>query len=439
MFERLSFAKSVRTIPNEFKTSDGGELSNINNKIETCISEFGKVPCKAIYPRSGPKESKRSKSITQKDDILPNFHDIIGLRLYRNYVLAKLRKQNHISPLVKSPKTERSKDNNKFEYRRRVHEILQGEISASKRDRLKEEIDREFTFIPKVNKRKNVKSLAFNSESNDSFNDDVFQTLYQKSKRKVNEKKIGIEKFKYKPKVNENYEYKKKADYIKQPVEERLINSKKNQLEDRKEKKKLKDQKEAAIDPKTGQKLHKPKISRGPKKKYTDSNLSLHERLYTERYIAQKKKEAENKGKKRWEETKGKAYSNQYSEKVLMDARKNKCRELFKLLDPDNCGKIGKDHIRLNYLSSKSLEVLEPILLIMEEKKISLNYDEFSKKADPLLSKLSLNQLRELAPGPRKKLDNELRKYLTFSVIHEMIVAGNLRKIKPIRITKKKS
>ena len=104
MFERLSFAKSVRTIPNEFKTSDGGELSNINNKIETCISEFGKVPCKAIYPRSGPKESKRSKSITQKDDILPNFHDIIGLRLYRNYVLAKLRKQNHISPLVKSPK-----------------------------------------------------------------------------------------------------------------------------------------------------------------------------------------------------------------------------------------------------------------------------------------------------------------------------------------------
>ena len=117
-----------------------------------------------------------------------------------------------------------------------------------------------------------------------------------------------------------------------------MKNSKKKQQEDRKKKKKLKEQKEEAIHPKTGQKLHKPKISRGPKKTYTDSNLSLHERLYTERYIAQKKKEAENRDKKRWEETKGKAYSNQYSERVLIDARKNNCQELFKLLYPDNCG-----------------------------------------------------------------------------------------------------
>ncbi len=67
-------------------------------------------------------------------------------------------------------------------------------------------------------------------------------------------------------------------------------------------------------------------------------------------------------------------------------------------------------------LSSAALEVLEPALLDMETKKLSLTAESFENFVTPILSKLSLQQLRAMAAGPKKELDSQFAKTFSFAV-----------------------
>ena len=212
----------------------------------------------------------------------------------------------------------------------------------------------------------------------------------------------------------DNYKYKKSAEYINRPVTDRLLQLKVDQDANLKKAQEAK-LKETIIDSKTGQKFYKPKIIRGPKEPKNPSK-PVQERLYKDERIVTGKAEAEKRAKQHWEKVKAKTYSMQHSEKMLVAARKKKSKELFELLDPDSCGTINSSHIKLDYLSSKALEMLEPILINMENKKLSLNYDAFHTIMDPYLKKLSMTQLREIVAGPKKDLDEEMRKNLTFAV-----------------------
>ncbi len=60
--------------------------------------------------------------------------------------------------------------------------------------------------------------------------------------------------------------------------------------------------------------------------------------------------------------------------------------------------------------------MLEPALLEMENKKLTLTPESFGGFIDTLFAKLSLQDLRLMAAGPKKQLDAELNKELSFSV-----------------------
>ena len=236
--------------------------------------------------------------------------------------------------------------------------------------------------------------------------------------------------FEFRPQIPK-FEYKKQSQYIKEPIVARLINSKSKRQERLNKIKKEKDIKELTFDSASGQKLFKPLISRGPKKRNNYESKTIYDKLYKEKYIPEKRHIAKEKDKERWSRIQEKSYSVTYSEKVLKGARRKKCEELFTLLDPDSCGSINSTHIRLEYLSSKALEALEPSLIEIENKKLSLNKEGFYMLIDPLLQKLSLNQLRELIAGPKKILDSELKKS-TFVVCLKLLLANNIKEFRKI-------
>eukprot|EP01022_Parablepharisma_sp_SALTPOND_P004482 TRINITY_DN120376_c0_g1_i1.p2 TRINITY_DN120376_c0_g1~~TRINITY_DN120376_c0_g1_i1.p2 ORF type:complete len:390 (-),score=48.83 TRINITY_DN120376_c0_g1_i1:1862-3031(-) len=310
----------------------------------------------------------------------------------------------------------------------RVEDRFERDMAVQKKKRLAEKekaeaaLKKECTFRPKVNQNSVV--LARHSKSvcaSKSFAEgselgDVFQTLYSVQRLNGESKPLPAA-FTFRPQISNNFHYRKKSDYVRQPVTDRLIQSKGEKEAALRKMKEEKEAKERTVDSKTGQKLYRPKITRGPKKATANASKPFHDRLYKDQYLNSKKIEAEKKAKQRWDEMKNKSYSMQQSEKLLITARKKKCQELFNLLDPDSCGTITASHIRLDYLSSKALEVLEPALIDMENKNLMLNSDTFCTLVEPFLKKLSLTQLRELVAGPKKALDAEIKKNFTFAVL----------------------
>ncbi len=65
--------------------------------------------------------------------------------------------------------------------------------------------------------------------------------------------------------------------------------------------------------------------------------------------------------------------------------------ELFDLLDNDKDGKIDAKNVELSNINKKSLEILGPLLLEMEEGNHELLREEFIEAALRLLSTLSID------------------------------------------------
>ena len=162
--------------------------------------------------------------------------------------------------------------------------------------------------------------------------------------------------------------------------------------------------------------FNKHKVPRETKKLPTINSGSSRDRQPKEELKNVRKPKTEIKGKQYASKPKQSTYAMKHSERMLSDARTKKCQELFLLLDPDGCGIIRSGHIRLEYLSSKALETLEPALIAMDNKKLSLNYEIFCAIVEPLLRKLSLSQLRELVAGPKVALDAQLHMNFDFTV-----------------------
>jgi len=248
---------------------------------------------------------------------------------------------------------------------------------------------------------------------------DVFESLYCQTAKIKKEAKLS-EEFTFKPKIKSNFTYKRKSQYINKPISQRLLESKTEREQNLNKQKIEKELLETTKDIKTGQKLFQPKITRGPLKPDTGSYSDNYEKLYKNQSATVRKQKNIQNEQKRYETLIKSTYSAQHTEKVLNEAHRKKCMELFNLLDPDNCGNITTSHIRIDYLSSKALEVLEPALLEMENKNLKLNYDSFYKLVTPFLKKLNIAQLREIVAGPKKALDNELSKVFTFAVFFVM-------------------
>ena len=138
-----------------------------------------------------------------------------------------------------------------------------------------------------------------------------------------------------------------KQEYLAQPVCERMASAQ-QASQTRREQARKQHETAEKFDTATGQPLHHPRISRGPKKTERDSRKPLHEHLHKDSYLEIKRAKAERVAQQRWTSIQSKNYSLERSKKLLDVSRKKKCEEVFKLLDPDDCGSIGKSHIRLD-------------------------------------------------------------------------------------------
>ena len=328
---------------------------------------FKSVPCTAVYPKrkmSVPAPNKGSKRSSPSRFLMG---DDIGIRLYRAAVEARTSNQ---ADGTRPPQNGRIKRSMSVRQKGKVAaEDSLEERYVEQQERLKkmkeEEEDRvrkECTFTPQICQKSAKMSRRSKSMcgsrieidrdlNNDSdFDTSVFNALYCQTQRlqQTAEAKIP-EECTFKPNVIRSFTYKhpKQKEYVSQPVAERLVKSKSFHDLAVKKAREERDLKELTIDQKTGQQLYKPKITRGPKK-VGDQSKPLHERLHKDCYLEKKRAEAESRAKRRWQDLKAKTYSMQRSEKLLNVARKQKCAELFNLLDPDGCGSISSGHIKLD-------------------------------------------------------------------------------------------
>ncbi len=236
-------------------------------------------------------------------------------------------------------------------------------------------VKKECPFHPEINpksealaKRKaRSRSVKGPSEAGDlpGSRDDIFHTLYSMAKLPSTLSLAVPKNCTFQPKVHSwNYITKTKA-YVAQPLTQRLMGSKAQSEEKLERTREKKEFMEKTFDAKTGQRLHNPKISRGPKKPVAarEQGKPPHERLYKDRYLEAKKSQAVQKDQLRWKElTRKKAVSTQ-SEKILRDVTSKKVKEVFRLLDPDTCGTISKTHIRLNGILSPRVASNRPVKL----------------------------------------------------------------------------
>jgi len=363
-------------------------------------ASFKTAPCNAVYPKKRPKSEysiyhirkyRYMSKISQDSSI--SLNSSIGINMYRNAI--ESMKERNIA--LNKMKEDQEKQNSKlmtFTPKINYHSYSRGNrnFNQAPEDSLKErydiqqkslekkkaekekEIKKECPFRPKISEKSNemarrARSCRGKSEVNSEINGNslnnscVFEALYNDMKNSSTKSLLAPKLCTFHPIIS-NWDYTSKREYISQPVSQRLLNSNKAKEEQLKKMRERKMFLESNFDETTGQKLHNPVVSRGPKKPHRDNAKSIYESLYKESYSKNKKLKDEEKAKNRMntmangrlnmtaftqnERNEIKNYSISNSIQLLEKGKKTKCEEIFKLLDPDSCGKISKNHIQLD-------------------------------------------------------------------------------------------
>lgn len=347
---------------------------------------FKTGPCNAVYPkrsnfseynggilvcyRFGSKISHESEQ---------SLNSSVGISLYRNAMeslkerslsLRKLKKeqeQEEIKSMTFTPRINSSSFGSRLNLLQAPEDSLM-ERYALQQERLEKRkserdlsLKKECPFRPTISDRSNkmatrARSCRGKSKEGDANTDNkgdtvnasgIFEALYSGAKS-VSTKSLMIPTpCTFRPNIS-TWNYTTKREYISQPVSQRLLNSKMAKEEQMKKIREKKMFVENNFDRKTGQMLYKPIVSRGPKQNKRDTSKPIFESLYKDTYLENKKQKTQMAAKTRLEEIKSKKYSIANSIQVLENGKKIKCEELFKLLDPDTCGKISKTHIHLD-------------------------------------------------------------------------------------------
>ena len=206
-------------------------------------------------------------------------------------------------------------------------------------------------------KRRLAKSVghASKNELDPDEDDDLFTTLHLATKRSLGSGMPTACTFH--PNISK-CRSKSKHEYLAQPVSQRLAVAQ-QASEDRLQTARKQQEKADNFDATTGQRRFRPQISRGPKTNTRDVTKPLHEHLYKDSYLEIKRAKAQQQAQQRWTQLQTKPYSLERSKKLLDSSRKKKAAEVFKLLDPDDCGSIAKSHVRLD---CKPILTCRPIL-----------------------------------------------------------------------------
>jgi hypothetical protein len=388
VFTRLSHAEKKskpQTIDKREKSAvSWRDSSNSETYLaELTDSSFKRAPCSAVYPArrsfstwSTKTDFKKACDHWQNDDI--------GIKLYRTGLerqhrreqqsLGRSVEQELATPSWRSASlSSRSyRDDSSFvdlrvtpedgllqRYTQQLRRLSEAQKAENSR------IQGQCPFRPQLNpntrlfaqqaraKKKGAKSVGDVSRSrsraeeggNDEEDEDsVFNQLNQAKKRQVGQYvPAGCT---FQPKISKCFS-KGKQEYLAQPICQRMASAQ-QASQTRLEQVRKKRETAEKFDVATGQRLHHPRISRGPKKNDRDSAKPLHEHLHKDSYLEIKRLKAVRMAQQRLANIQAKTYSLENSKKLLEGSRQKKGAELFKLLDPDDCGSISKGHIRLD-------------------------------------------------------------------------------------------
>ena len=331
----ISYGKNVKNKQlNLLKENLKKEIDSINykpnlSKTTEKLSEINRNKRKEIIKNNNLNinpDYLENKIIMQKDF---SFDETF----LKNSLKSNFEKKNEINSQkygknIPIPKLDPTK--NTFDYL-----YIESKIIDKKRENKKKELLNNFSFIPKINS----KSVDYNQNKNET-PEEFYNRLYQP---KRNYTPILIKRDSYgRIKFNE---YK---------------------------------------DPKTGQKLFQPKITRGPKninqrEKSLELNNYYDKRLFSD-LDKEKKKEKSNK----------KLYKKECLNQILNIILQNKLEryeKIFNLLDSDHDGFISSKNIKLSSLDNDTLKSFTPILEELQQSDIKINFEQFCKKLDDLIEK----------------------------------------------------
>ena len=262
--------------------------------------------------------------------------------------------------------------------------------------KLHDELEKENTFAPKINKKSEKIEEAKVS------NVPRYEKLYNtKVDLKELESKIYDSNM-FKPKINKNYKGAGTKTITNLTFEERQKMFK-NKVKEKNDK--LKETTQANVDKKTGKKYFKPTINENKnkaneenkqKKDIKENKDKIFIDLYSDAQKNQIKKEELEKKVKELENFNTEFKASNKSKEMYDKQKYIAFAKLFKKLDDDRDGKISKDSLNINGISKRINKIIEPVLNDIQNNGDSLGLKEFSEKCSEIYKNLNYAEKKEL-------------------------------------------
>ncbi|OMJ81678.1 hypothetical protein SteCoe_17787 [Stentor coeruleus] len=272
---------------------------------------------------------------------------------------------------------------------------------------------RECSFRPNIKK---------NKEENLKVHEDLYQDAQKRQEKQVELANMRL--FPFEPNKERMRIGKNNAESREEFID-RLVNSKKK-LHDEMEK--LRALQTTDNDPATGQKFFSPVTLQNHEASTRRKDKDIWEYLYS---MKDSKKEMIKKCLEEeevsWEEAANKTKLGNQSQKVFDRFRLKQYKKMFEILDSDQDGKISADHIELNGISEKHLEILSPLLEHMLNSGDCIEFSEFAMHIEELRNHLDMKtracllerdrkiEIQEIDPHPKLSANTiEIAKQLKY-------------------------
>ena len=281
-------------------------------------------------------------------------------------------------------------------YYEKPEEILykKAEKSKQKLELLKQKAEedelKECNFMPKINHAPRLR------DTQKTIYEELYSQAEKKKEKMLQKRDNDLKQYSFAPNIELT---KKKDEKSKEPVHERLINSKKHFEESLEEKRKSKI---TDYDENTGQKFFQPIIE----SKTEPRNKPIWEHLYSiDSEIKKEREEALSEEKRFWDANASAQKTTVNTQKIFQDFRDKQYEKIFNLLDANKDGKISATEINLEGLDSKMIEILSPIFDDIQENNREIDMNGFIQRMDILSKALNVEERAYLIKRENKAVE----------------------------------
>lgn len=282
-------------------------------------------------------------------------------------------------------------------YYEKPEEILykKAETTKKKLELLKlkadEEALKECKFTPTINPRPRVRSQK-------NIHEELYLQAEKQKEKMLMIRENEIKQYSFAPNVELT---KKREDFGKEPVHERLLNSRKKFEEGLEE---IRKAQVTDFDLLTGQKFFTPVIE----SKTDRRDKPIWEHLYMIKdETTKERKEVQDEEKRFWDANASAQKTTENTQKIFQDFRNKQYEKIFHFLDSDNDGKISAALICINDLDSRTIEILAPIFEDLEENQHEIDLRGFIERLNILTKALNVDERAYLLKREQKPKEDE--------------------------------